>query len=595
MHFQKSTLYLFVCCLSCCMFLCSNDKNTGETERLEQWFSEKWERDCMDSPEFLTTLGRAERKSELNDISEEKALRDLEKDRQDLKELALFDTSLLDPQSKLSWKLYKTKREENLAFEEFRHHNYPIHQMGGVHQNLPAFMINKHTVNNIEDARAYIGRLTAFTRKFQQVIDNLEIRKNKGIVAPCFVFPLAMESCRNVIGDTAVPDSNVLIKDLRKKLASLELADTIYNELIKDAKEAIASHVIPAYQSLISYLQELKPHATDTAGIWRLTNGDRAYQALLKKATTTDLTPEEIFQKGLSEVERIHGEMRKIMEQVNFKGDLKAFFTFMLEDKRFYYADTKQEKEKMIRDYTNILDSMYTRLPEWFTSVPKAELQVKAVEPYREKAEGIAFYNMPAPDGSRPGIFYANTYKVKDMPKYEMEALAFHEGNPGHHLQIALAQELKGIPEFRKYSWYTAYGEGWALYTEYLGKEMGFYTDPYSDFGRLSMELWRACRLVVDAGIHYKRWTKEKAISYLQDNTPSSPSACTKAIERYIVIPSQATAYKIGMLEIQRLREQARTAMGERFDIREFHDIFLKSGAVPLSIFEERVQEWVGG
>jgi uncharacterized protein (DUF885 family) len=595
MNLLKATLIALICCIFTTLLFCTQEKKLTESARLDKWFHEKWERDILEIPEFLTTIGRKERKGDLDDISEEKALKDLEKARKDLEELSAFDTSLLDKQGLLSWKLYKDIIEEKLELEEFRHYNYPVNQMCGVHQNLPSFMINRHTVKNLEDAQAYVSRLKAFKKKFEQEIDNLKIRKKKGIIPPRFVFPFVLESCRNVIGDTTQPDSNILIIDLTKKIDSLSLDDTIRNALLQDAKGALAQKVIPAYRSLIDYMKELEPGATDTVGIWQYENGDRAYQVKLKRTTTTDLTPEEIFQLGLVEVERIHGEMRKIMDQVNFKGDLKKFFGFMLEDGQFYYKNTVEQKEQMIRDFTTIIDSMYTRLPSMFATLPKGKMIVRAVEPYREKAAGVAFYNMGAPDGSRPGTFYANAYKVRDMPKYEMEALAFHEGIPGHHMQIAIAQEMKGVPEFRKYKWYTAYGEGWALYTEYLGRELGFYKDPYSDFGRLSMELWRACRLVVDAGIHYKRWTKEKAVQYLVDNTPSSVEACTKAIERYIIIPSQATAYKIGMIEILKIREWARKAMGEKFDIRAFHDIILQSGCVPLSIVKERVKEWAEG
>lgn len=595
MNHKKSTPLLLTFCFCCCFLYCAQEKKIPESVRLDTWFTQKWERDIMERPEFLTTLGRNERKGELDDISEEKALKDLKRAQQDLKELIAFDTSLLDKQSLLSWKLYKNRLEERLELEEFRHYSYPINQMGGVHQSLPSFMLNRHTVESIDDAHAYISRLNSFSKKFEQEIDNLKLRESKGIIAPRFVFPLVLGSCLNVIRDTTQPDSNILIVDFRKKVESLKLSNLQKDTLLNAAKEALIGNVIPAYQSMIKYMKGLEPLATDTVGIWQYDNGDRAYQKKLERTTTSKLTAEEIFQLGLVEVDRIHEEMKEIKKKVKFDGTLKEFLTFMLEDEQFYYKNTTAEKEQMIRDFSAIVDSMYTRIPSMFSTMPKAKMVVKAVEPYREKAAGVAFYNRGTPDGSRLGTFYANTYKVRDMPKFEMEALAFHEGIPGHHMQIAIAQELKDIPEFRKYVWYTAYGEGWALYTEYLGKEMGFYTDPYSDFGRLSMELWRACRLVVDVGIHFKRWSKEKAVQYLVDNTPSSVDACTKAIERYIVIPSQATAYKIGMNEILRIREKARKKMGNKFDIKKFHDIFLQSGCVPLSIFEERIEEWVKG
>jgi uncharacterized protein (DUF885 family) len=247
----------------------------------------------------------------------------------------------------------------------------------------------------------------------------------------------------------------------------------------------------------------------------------------------------------------------------------------------------------MLAGYQAIVDSMEAHLDEVFYTKPKARMEVKAVEEWREKSAGKAFYQRGTPDGTRKGTFYANLYKMADMPTYEMEALAYHEGIPGHHMQGSIAQELTDLPEFRKYSGYTSYSEGWGLYCELLPKEMGFYKDPYSDFGRLAMELWRACRLVVDAGIHQKRWTREEAIAFLMENTPNSENSCTKAIERYIVMPGQATAYKVGMLHILKMREKAKTALGDKFDIRKFHDIFLRSGGVPLEIFEEQIDEWI--
>lgn len=587
------TLFLWTGVFITALLYCTPGRKISETDRLNQWFAQKWERDLMDSPEFLTAIGRKERMSELDDDSEEKALQRLEEKKKDLREIVFFDTSLLDKQAKLSLVLYKNRLEETVGLEEFRHYNYPESQMGGVHQDLPSFMINMHAIKNEQDAHAYISRLYAFSKKFQQVIDNLKIREEKGIIAPRFVFPLVVESCRNVLGDTAKLDSNLLIKDFRKKTDSLNLDNMQKNALIQEAKFALKTHVIPAYFSLIDFCGELEKKADDTVGIWKLRNGDSAYKALLKHTTTTDLSPEEIFNIGMTEVNRIHNEIRKIMTQVAFKGSLQEFFKFMAVDEQFYYKDSRQEKEMLVTDYQTILDSMYGKLPEMFVAIPKARLIVRTVEPYREMGAPEAFYEMPAPDGSRPGMFYVNTFKIRDNPKYEMEALAFHEGIPGHHLQISLSQELKNVPEFRKYLWYTAYGEGWALYAESLGKEMGFYKDPYSDFGRLSMELWRACRLVVDAGIHYKRWTREQATQYLVDNTPSSQTACLKAIDRYIVWPGQATAYTIGMKEILRLRGKAQKELGEKFDIRTFHDIVLQTGCVPLSLLAERVNDWI--
>ena len=309
--------------------------------------------------------------------------------------------------------------------------------------------------------------------------------------------------------------------------------------------------------------------------------------------TTTDMTADEIHNLGLAEMDRIHDEMRAIMAEVGFEGSLQDFFEFTRLDPQFFYPNTPEGKEDYLTEATAMIDTMRESLPSMFSTFPKADLIVKAVEPFREQSAGKAFYQRPAPDGSRPGTYYANLYDTASMPIYQMEALAYHEGIPGHHMQIAIAQELPDIPKFRRYGGYTAYTEGWGLYSEYFPKEFGFYDDPYSDFGRLAMELWRAARLVVDTGIHDKQWTREQAIDYLMTNTPNPEGDCIKAIERYIVMPGQATAYKIGMLKILELREHARTELGDEFNIAEYHDIVLRQGAVPLATLEALVDAWI--
>ena len=341
--------------------------------------------------------------------------------------------------------------------------------------------------------------------------------------------------------------------------------------------------------------EEQAATVTDDDGAWKLPDGDKYYSLQLEAMTTTDMTPGEIHDLGLAEVARIHGEMNKIKDSVGFDGTLQDFFVYMRTDPdgKFTYPTTDEGREQYLTEATNIINTMKGRLDELFLRKPKAELIVKRVEPFREQAAGKAFYQRPAPDGSRPGIYYANLYNMADMPIYQMEALAYHEGIPGHHMQLAISQELEGIPSFRKYGGFTAYTEGWGLYSEYIPKEMGFYEDPYSDFGRLAMELWRAARLVVDTGLHDKKWTRQEAIDYLLTNTPNPEGDAIKAIERYIVMPGQATAYKIGMLKILELRSKAEAALGDTFDVREFHDVVLKHGPVPLAILQENVDQWI--
>lgn len=363
--------------------------------------------------------------------------------------------------------------------------------------------------------------------------------------------------------------------------------------MIKKAKKALVDHVKPAYQKMIETLEDEAQRATTDNGVWKFPKGKEYYQNQLNRYTTTNLSAEEIHKIGLQEIDRIHQEMKSIMKEVGFEGSLQDFFKFMKEDPRFYYEQNEKGKAAYLQKAKAIIDEMRSRLDELFLTLPKAKLKVKPVEAFREKSAGIAFYERPALDGSRPGIYYVNLYDMKAVSKYQMEALAYHEGIPGHHMQIAIAQELKGIPQFRKFGGYGAYIEGWGLYSEYLPKEIGFYKDPYADFGRLAMELWRACRLVVDTGIHHKKWSREEGIEFYKKNTPNAESDCIKMVERHIVMPGQATAYKIGMKKILDLREKSKAALGEDFDMKEFHDVILLDGALPLDILEFKVDRWI--
>ena len=390
-----------------------------------------------------------------------------------------------------------------------------------------------------------------------------------------------------------------MLADFTKKINTLskkegsELSDEKKAALIDAATLALTSSVKPAYQKLAAHLTELETKATTDDGIWKWKDGDEFYNVALKRTTTTDLTSEQIHEIGLKEVARIHDEMRTIKDKVNFDGDLNAFMQFMRDDDQFYYPNTLEGKARYLSEATALIDDMKGKLDEMFITKPKADLNVKAVEAFREQSAGKAFYQRPSEDGTRPGLYYANLYDMKAMPTYQMAALAYHEGVPGHHMQLAIQQELKGVPKFRKFGGYTAYIEGWGLYSEYLPKEFGAYQDPYSDFGRLAMELWRACRLVVDTGIHAKKWTREEGIAYYTDNTPNAVSDGVKMVERHIVMPSQATAYKIGMLKILELRAAAKVALGDKFDIREYHDEILKYGPLPLNEVEAKVDAWV--
>lgn len=576
----------------------SDDKDdtlvkNDESEHLKKWLNEVYERDLLMAPEGLTSVGRKDRQSELNNMSEEFEVMKLALAEEDLKRLQEFDINNLDEESKISYRLFQDQLKSKIDYQKYRHYDYPVKQIHGIQSSLPSFMLNKHEISNVEDAKAYVSRLKAFETAFDQVIENLKIREEEGIIAPKFVFPYALSDCKNIMGDEDKLEDNIFIIDLTAKMEKAEFNSMETLDIINFAMDVIVEHVNPAYQKLMDHLTILEANSTTDHGVWKFPEGDGFYQYSLEKMTTTSLTGDEIFSTGKDEVARIHGEMQDIMYQVGFEGSLQDFFKFMKEDQQFYYPDSEAGKTTMLAGYQQIVDDMEVRLDEVFHTKPKAKMQVKAVEGWREKSAGKAFYEEGSPDGSRKGTFFANLYKMADMPKYEMEALAFHEGIPGHHMQTTIAQELKGLPEFRKRLWYTAYGEGWGLYCEYLPKEMGFYEDPYSDFGRLAMELWRACRLVVDVGVHQNKWTREDAIAYLMENTPNSQNSCTKAVERYIVMPGQATGYKIGMIHILKMRKKAELALGDKYDIRTFHDIFLKTGCVPLYIFEERIDAWI--
>ncbi|MFT6285605.1 MAG: hypothetical protein ACJA09_000340 [Alcanivorax sp.] len=513
-----------------------------------------------------------------------------------LAQLAAFDMQDLEGSLALSMELYQLDLERNLSSDNFRHHHPIITQHRGPHTSMVSNLINIHQVNDVADAEAYIGRLEKVGIWFDQVIEQMRIRQQKNFLLANWQYPKIIQASQNVIVgapyDKSGQDSS-LWADIQEKIAALNIAPEQQEQLLQPARAALLNVVKPAYERLIAELELQSALASDADGVWKFDNGDAFYAELLRWYTTTDLSAEEVHNIGLREVERIHGEMQAIMDQVEFKGSLADFFLFIREEPRFYYPDTDEGKAQYLAEAVRLIDVIREDLPTFFGLLPKAELVVKRVESFREQSAGTAFYNGPPADGSRPGIYYANLYRMSDMPKYKMEALAYHEGVPGHHMQRAISAELTAVPDFQKYIGFTAYTEGWGLYSELLAKDMGYYTDPYADFGRLTMELWRGCRLVVDTGIHSKRWTRKAAIDYLVENTPSAVTEATKAIERYIAMPGQATAYMIGKMKILELREKARAELGEDFDIRQFHDIVLKDGAVPLSILERKIDEMI--
>ena len=587
-------------CLFSLLFISCKDQSstnrlTTESKKVNEFFETQFDLAVSRSPMRQTRLGIKTDYDKWDDISPEAEAQDIEIAKQALDWLANVDTLALDESTFLSYKLYKQRLINTVEDDKWRLYSYPLNQMHGLQAEIPAFLINMHKIADTSDALAYISRLQGIKPMFEQLEKNLAERERAGILIPKFVFDHVINDSQNLI--TGYPftegPSSTLYDDFSKKIVTLNISEKEKEKLIKDAEIALIEAVKPAYENLITFLKSQYNRATSDDGVWKWPNGEAFYKNALQRTTTTTMTADEIHELGLSEVDRIHKAMNKIKNQVGFNGDLHAFFKFMKEDDQFYYSDTDHGKESYIKDAKQLIDNLKGELDKMFITKPKADMVVKAVEPFREKSAGKAFYQSPAIDGSRPGTYYANTYRMAMMPKYQMEALAFHEGIPGHHMQIAIAQELEDIPKFRKFGGYTAYIEGWGLYSEFLPKEFGFYSDPYSDFGRLAMELWRACRLVVDTGIHTKKWTREEGIAYYANNTPNDMLDCIKMVERHIVMPSQATAYKIGMNKILELRAYAESQMGDQFDIRKFHEVILKDGAVPLNILEDHVYNYI--
>lgn len=574
-----------------------------EEQRLNQFFADSFAEDLARRPFNASYLGIKDNHDKWNSVSEsfQDATRVLAEAR--LAATADFDLEQIGAPRQLSLDLYRLSIQRQLKMDDFRHEDYVMHQFRGPHTSVPSGLINVHQIGDVADAEAYIGRINNVSVYFDEVIEQLNIRSEKGLFLVDWMYPQIVASANNVITgapfeendkDSEENDKDSAIwADFQEKVAALTIESAEKQRLLDAARDGLINNLKPAYERLIATIETQSEAAHTDDGIWRFENGDEYYQALLNWFTTTDLTADDIHNLGLANVERIQNEMRSVMKTVGFEGSLQEFFVDLRGNADVRYPNTDEGREAYLSDTRNAIDAMRAKLPEFFGILPKAELKVKRVEAFRERSAGKAFYQSPPPDGSRPGIYYANLYDMSSMPKTDLEALAFHEGVPGHHLQLSIATELQGVPEFQRYLRFTAFSEGWGLYSEYLSKEMGFYQDPYSEFGRLAMELWRAARLVVDTGLHSKRWTREEAIAYLIENTPNAEWDCTKAIERYIAMPGQATAYMVGKIRILELREMAREVLGEQFDIREFHDTVLGSGPVPLDVLEANIKAMI--
>ena len=531
-----------------------------------------------------------------DDGSDAAEARNYEAERSALKEMrARFDPAKLSPENKLSYRLFEKRAARSEGAYKYNDYGYVFDQMNGAQSQIPAFLINIHRIDTKSDARAYVNRLYGIGPAMTEAVGQAKTRAAKGIMPPKWVYPYVIADSRNVITGAPFdggPDAP-LFADFKAKVGKLKITQIEKDILVADAAQALTGAVKPAYEALIAEMTAQEKVAGTDDGIWRFPDGAGYYAERLANYTTTNMTPDQIHNLGLAQVARIHKEMGVVQKKMGVKGDLQAFFKYMRTEPKFYAPETEEGRALYLSETQKAQDAITPLLPQWFGILPKAPLVVKPVEAFREKSAGKAFYQRPAPDGSRPGTYYANLYKMADMPLTEVEALFYHEGVPGHHLQLAIQTELKDVPAFRQFGGVTAYSEGWGLYSEKLAKDMGLYTDPARDFGRLQLELHRAIRLVVDSGLHHKRWTREQAIKYVEDNSADAPGGIVKAIERYIIYPGQATAYMVGRLKISELRGKAQKALGKKFDIRGFHDTVLKSGPVPLDVLEEQVDAWI--
>jgi uncharacterized protein (DUF885 family) len=476
---------------------------------------------------------------------------------------------------------------------EFKFHNYPVNQLFGIQSNMPSFMDSFHAINSKGDARDYIARLNQFGVKFDQVMEGLEKREEMGIIPPKFVISRVLKEMNDFVA--AQPEDNILYKSFDKKLAATDIDTLKKDEFRADVKNSISTTVYPAYGKLITYFTKLEAKATTDDGVWKLPDGDKYYAHELRSNTTTDYTADQIHQIGLDELARITAEMRTILDSLGHSKDstVGQIVTALSKQPRFLYPDSDAGREQALQDYQKLIDHVSANLDDVFSIKPKSPVKVVRIPEFKEKTSPGAYYQAPSTDGKRPGVFFANLRNMEDVPKFGMATLAYHEAVPGHHFQIAIQRELEGLPFFRTVLPFTAFAEGWALYAERVAWEQGFHKDPYTNLGRLQAEIFRAVRLIVDTGIHHKRWTREQAIAYMVNATGMPEGEVVAEIERYIVMPGQACAYKMGMMKILELREKARTELGDAFDIKDFHAVVLQQGSMPLEILEKQVHKYI--
>lgn len=569
----------------------TNAANDAESnsQALHQIFEDYFESYLVLNPTFATFIGDNRFNDQyVNDISPEWRAAAKELHQTALQRLDSIDPSLLDEEDQFNYRIFKSRREMDLQDFAFNDHLMPLNQFRGVHNSFAQLGSGSglHPFKTVKDYDDFLSRMDGFVAWMQQAQVNMQEGMSAGLTVPRVLMEKVIPQLESQIVENA-QDSG-FYKPITDMPESFSAEDR--QRLTAAYTAAIEQKLIPSYRDMRDFISEdYLPSARETHGMNALPGGPERYAFLVKQTTTTDLTPEDIHAIGLSEVARIHQEMDAVMQQVGFKGDRNAFFNFVNSDPQFFFT----ERQQLLDGYIALRSVIDPKAPKLFKTLPKADFEIRLVEPFREKSASGGQYQAASPDGSRKGVFYANAYDLSARPKWAMESLYLHEAVPGHHFQSALTLEMTNLPRFRQFGSATAYSEGWGLYAESLGKELGAYTDPYQYFGMLDAELWRAIRLVTDTGFHHYGWTREQVLDYMFANAPVAEARAVSEAERFMAIPSQALAYKIGQLKIQELRDRSELALGAGFDIREFHAQVLGTGRVPLDVLEEQIDRWI--
>jgi len=564
---------------------------------IEEFFEAYFESELAQNPEYQTSLGlKTETAGQWNDRSDAGTAKEIERYKQYLDELRAFDRNTLSPPNQLSFDLLEFELVAQLSDLAWYRHFYVVDQFNGQVTNRLSLLLNEHRIDNAQDAKYYIERIRGLGALFNDTVNRLRDRAEFGVLTPSFAYPDMLNDIGGLASGSPIQDTtepHILLADFTAKLNKTALSEAEQTQLISDAGEALRIEYMAGLEALVAELERQAGLSQGSNGVWDLPNGEAFYTSQIVAHTTLDLTADEVHERGLKDIERIHQEMRAIMEQVGFEGSLQDFFVFVRTDPSNFYPNTDVGREEFLAVARLQTKEIFAVADRYFNQLPTAGLEVRRVEPWRENSTSIAFYQSPSEDGTRPGYYYANLRDMSTYQKSVATAITYHEGVPGHHFQIALAQEMEGLPMFRKYSGYGAYTEGWALYAEQLAREMGFYQDPMSNFGRLHDEIWRSARLVIDTGIHAKRWTREQAIDFFRENTPLSEGDMVTEVERFFVNPGQALGYKIGMMKILELRARAQDQLGDAYDIREFHDVVIGQGAMPMPVLEAQVDAYI--